>query len=82
MLPCSFPSILDGQSGSQESLDEVDGPPEVSQEFDIDLQQLIPEQSDTWSGSVEKKVTKKMNIKDIKRQDTIWGQFYICFIKS
>lgn len=39
------------------------------------LGNLDVEEPETWSETVEKKTLKKMNPKDIKRQDTIWGRF-------
>ena len=40
---------------------------------DVELGSLIADEPETWSETVDKKTLKKMNPKDIKRQDTIWG---------
>jgi hypothetical protein len=40
---------------------------------DVELGSLDVDEPETWSETVDKKVLKKMNPKDIKRQDTIWG---------
>ncbi|KAK3098961.1 hypothetical protein FSP39_024733 [Pinctada imbricata] len=60
-------------SESLESLDDVDGTTvEIRPHDDEDFQMLQVEEPETWSESVDKKVLKKLNAKDVKRQDTIW----------
>ncbi|KAL4227936.1 Rho guanine nucleotide exchange factor 28 [Mactra antiquata] len=58
-------------SHSIESLDEVDSVQEVRYD-DVELGSLDTDEPETWTETVDKKVLKKMNPKDIKRQDTIW----------
>ncbi|XP_021348767.1 A-kinase anchor protein 13-like isoform X3 [Mizuhopecten yessoensis] len=59
-------------SESLESLDETDAPSEVNDNYDDELLMLRYDEEETWSGSIDRKVIKKMSHKDIKRQDTIW----------
>ncbi|XP_033750595.1 A-kinase anchor protein 13-like isoform X3 [Pecten maximus] len=65
-------NITDTISESLESLDETDAPSEVNDNYDDELLMLRDDEAETWSGSIDRKVIKKMSHKDIKRQDTIW----------
>ncbi|XP_069137143.1 rho guanine nucleotide exchange factor 18-like isoform X6 [Argopecten irradians] len=65
-------NITDTISESLESLDETDAPSEVNDNYDDELLMLRFDEAETWSGSIDRKVIKKMSHKDIKRQDTIW----------
>jgi len=59
-------------SVSNESLEEVDTA--VAAEFDEDTDSLLRQSElEAWSVTVDKKAVKKMNSRDIKRQDHIWG---------
>ena len=70
-------SITDTISVSMESLDE--GVPEVH-DFEDDPYLMIKEhEAEAWSVTVDKKTTKKMSAKDIKRQDHIWGKSNVSF---
>lgn len=50
--------------------------PEVRYD-DVELGSLDTLEPETWSETVDKKTLKKMNPKDVKRQDTIWGVYCI-----
>ena len=68
LLTHSFGSI------SNESLDDIDAA--VAAEFDEDCDYLLRQSElEAWSVTVDKKAVKKMNSRDIKRQDHIWGEF-------
>lgn len=49
---------------------------------DVELGSLDVAEPETWSETVDKKVLKKMNMKDVKRQDTIWGILLVLWIIS
>ncbi|XP_060070706.1 A-kinase anchor protein 13-like [Ylistrum balloti] len=65
-------NITDTISESLESLDDTDAPSEVNDNYDDELLMLRYDEAETWSGSIDRKIIKKMSHKDIKRQDTIW----------
>ncbi|XP_071171848.1 rho guanine nucleotide exchange factor 18-like isoform X42 [Mytilus edulis] len=66
-------SSTDGPPESHESSDEIDAPSDGSSvQITDDFLTVYKEEPEHWSVTVDKKILKKMNSKDIKRQDTIW----------
>ncbi|XP_052101197.1 A-kinase anchor protein 13-like isoform X3 [Mytilus californianus] len=66
-------SSTDGPPESHESSDEIDAPSDSSSvHITDDFLSVYKEEPEHWSVTVDKKILKKMNSKDIKRQDTIW----------
>ncbi|XP_063434226.1 rho guanine nucleotide exchange factor 28-like isoform X7 [Mytilus trossulus] len=66
-------SSTDGPTESHESSDEIDAPSDSSSvQINDDFLTVYKEEPEHWSVTVDKKILKKMNSKDIKRQDTIW----------
>jgi len=54
---------------------------ELYDEEDVDLMYRDKE-PEAWSVTVDMKTLKRMNSKDIKRQDHIWGRFIIALISG
>ena len=62
----------DGPTESHESSDEIDTPGDTHMQIVDDFLTVYKEEPEHWSVTVDKKTLKKMNAKDVKRQDTIW----------
>ena len=60
-----------GYDGDSTNFADDDDSATVEYDSDIDRDADMPE---TWSELVDKKVTRKMPSKDIKRQDVIYGR--------
>ncbi|GIY04242.1 hypothetical protein CDAR_253691 [Caerostris darwini] len=63
-------NILETNSASMESLD--DGCQGTSDVEDDTMLQLLDDEPETWNGTVDKKILKKLKDKDVKRQEAIY----------
>ncbi|GFT08559.1 rho guanine nucleotide exchange factor 28 [Nephila pilipes] len=63
-------NIAETNSASMESLD--DGCQGTSDVEDDTMLQLLDEEPETWNGTVDKKILKKLKDKDVKRQEAIY----------
>ncbi|GFR03629.1 a-kinase anchor protein 13 [Trichonephila clavata] len=63
-------NIVETNSASMESLD--DGCQRTSDVEDDTMLQLLDDEPETWNGTVDKKILKKLKDKDLKRQEAIY----------
>ncbi|XP_055943424.1 A-kinase anchor protein 13-like isoform X5 [Argiope bruennichi] len=63
-------NILETNSASMESLD--DGCQGTSDVEDETMLQLLDDEPESWNGTVDKKILKKLKDKDLKRQEAIY----------
>ncbi|XP_071037768.1 A-kinase anchor protein 13 isoform X2 [Parasteatoda tepidariorum] len=63
-------NILEINSASVESLD--DGSQGTSDTEDDTMLQLLDDEPESWNGTVDKKILKKLKDKDVKRQEAIY----------
>ncbi|KAF8787799.1 hypothetical protein HNY73_009361 [Argiope bruennichi] len=66
----SSSNILETNSASMESLD--DGCQGTSDVEDETMLQLLDDEPESWNGTVDKKILKKLKDKDLKRQEAIY----------
>jgi len=74
---CSLYRIIHTVANLSDSYEEVLG--RMSDVDDDDDQDLLPrdKEPEAWSVTVDMKTLKRMNNKDIKRQDHIWGSLCV-----